>query len=333
MELRVESLTYNTSRKSWKQKKNLLAVILGQKLRDLEPVEVFRVIDVQRKCVVFYDWDSAEPYYALSYVRGSRPFLTLNKANEADLRKEGSLSQDLLPNTIADAMKVVEDARVRYNGWIACVFHRTVRRRCMCRFIWCPTQSIGNTSTGNLNQRDLTASGDDTNRLSTLREDVVGIDFGPFIHTFAFLQIYATTQLPEAKLQNHFQDLITAYTKSVNDPPGMETLFTSSGDLEHTEVKIEDVSSLAFHIPLLCCWARSVTLELQIIGKQIGFKTRTGRFVSLGLRTFVDPGETEKLELIVLGDLSYLQPSAAPIIAVIVIRWECGIAYREPFGL
>ncbi|PMD51481.1 uncharacterized protein K444DRAFT_486377, partial [Hyaloscypha bicolor E] len=73
-----------------------------------------RVIDVQKKCIINYDWDWMGPYYALSYVWGTRPFLTLNKANESDLRKEGSLSQRLLPDTIADAMELVDNMDEHY---------------------------------------------------------------------------------------------------------------------------------------------------------------------------------------------------------------------------
>jgi hypothetical protein len=75
---------------------------------DPERVLRMRVIDVQKRCVVDYGWDLMGPYYALSYVWGTRPFLTLSKANEADLKKEGSLSLELLPDTIADAMTVVD---------------------------------------------------------------------------------------------------------------------------------------------------------------------------------------------------------------------------------
>ncbi|CAG7557796.1 unnamed protein product [Fusarium equiseti] len=68
-----------------------------------------RVIDVCKKPVVDYDFNCRQPYYALSYVWGAKPFLTLNTANEEDLRKEGSLSQAVLPDTIADAMEIVEN--------------------------------------------------------------------------------------------------------------------------------------------------------------------------------------------------------------------------------
>jgi hypothetical protein len=73
-----------------------------------------RVIDVQRKCLVDYDLIWMGSYIALSYVWGSRPFLTLNKANEAELRNEGSLSQELLPDTIADAITVVDSMGEQY---------------------------------------------------------------------------------------------------------------------------------------------------------------------------------------------------------------------------
>jgi hypothetical protein len=98
----------------WKQEKSIVDRILGLEANDHERVLGMRVIDVQKRCIVDYDWDWMEPYYTLSYVWGTHAFLTLNKANEADLRKEGSLSQELLPDTIADAMEVVRNIDAMY---------------------------------------------------------------------------------------------------------------------------------------------------------------------------------------------------------------------------
>ena len=98
-------------------------------------------------------------------------------------------------------------------------------------------------------------------------------------------------------------------------------------------MKLEDLSSLVPETPLLCFWTSAATIELQASGRENCFMTRTEKTVSLGLRVFVPPGEVKKLELIVLGDQSYIQVDGKPAVAVVAIRWECGIAYREPFGL
>ena len=98
-------------------------------------------------------------------------------------------------------------------------------------------------------------------------------------------------------------------------------------------MKLEDLSSLVPETPLLCFWTSAATIELQASGRENCFMTRTEKTVSLGLRVFVPPGEVKKLELIVLGDQSYIQVDGKPAVAVVAIRWECGIAYRELFGL
>ncbi|KAF2034549.1 heterokaryon incompatibility [Setomelanomma holmii] len=79
-----------------------------------DQVTGLRVIDLQKKCVVKYDRNGTEPFYALSYAWGTRPFLTLNKANEAALREQGCLSRASLPDTIADVIEVVEKMGNRY---------------------------------------------------------------------------------------------------------------------------------------------------------------------------------------------------------------------------
>jgi hypothetical protein len=102
---------------------------------------------------------------------------------------------------------------------------------------------------------------------------------------------------------------------------------------DRTEAKLEDLPSLIPEIPLLCFWTSSATIELQYNGTENWSKTKSGETVGLSLRIFVPPGEVKILELIVLGDQSYIQSHGTPAAAVIAIRWENGIAYREPFGL
>jgi hypothetical protein len=102
---------------------------------------------------------------------------------------------------------------------------------------------------------------------------------------------------------------------------------------QRTEVKLEDLSSLLPEPSLLCFWTSAATIEVHAVGRKLCFKTRMGKTVGLGLRLFVPPGEVKQLELIVLGDQSYCQLDGLPAVAVIAIRWERGIAYREPFGI
>lgn len=104
-------------------------------------------------------------------------------------------------------------------------------------------------------------------------------------------------------------------------------------DFERTEVKLEDLPSSTTETPLLCFWTSSATIELRANGRNNCFKTETGNTVSLGLRISVPPGEVKSLKLIVLGDQSYIQMDDTPAVAVIAIRWENSIAYREPYGL
>lgn len=102
---------------------------------------------------------------------------------------------------------------------------------------------------------------------------------------------------------------------------------------ERTELKLEDLSSLVLKSPLLCFWISTVIIELQAIERKNCFKTRIGKTVNLGFRVFVPSGEVKKLELVMLGDQSYIRFDGTPAVAVVAIRWECGIAYREPLGL
>jgi hypothetical protein len=91
----------------WKHRTLFAEASANYEADDTGRVPGLRVIDVQQERIVDYDFDRMEPYYALSYVWGTRPFITLNKANEAGWRKEGSLSNVALPDTIADTIEVV----------------------------------------------------------------------------------------------------------------------------------------------------------------------------------------------------------------------------------
>ena len=106
-------------------------------------------------------------------------------------------------------------------------------------------------------------------------------------------------------------------------------------DSQHTEVRLEHLSSLVSQTPLLCFWTSTATIEVERRENKNCFKTRTGRTVQLGFRLYVPLGEVKNLELVVIGDQSYTEMDGTPAVqvAVIAIRWEDGIAYREPFGL
>lgn len=102
---------------------------------------------------------------------------------------------------------------------------------------------------------------------------------------------------------------------------------------ERTEVTMKDLAGLTPETPLLCFWTWTTTVLLEADGNKKCFKTKTGRSIGFGMRTFVQSGQVQDLELIVIGDVTYIQLNHTPAVAVIAIRWEEGIAYREPFGL
>jgi hypothetical protein len=498
---------------------------------------VLRVIDVRQRCIVDLkpNLQGFQPrYYALSYVWGGYPFLTLNTANEVNLRKEGSLSQEMLPDTIADAMTVVTEMNGNYL-WVdsLCILQDddadkkrfishmgTIYRQADMTIIglcgddayaglpgvrkyrprmrqqemkikgtsvlpvmmltgWAEAYKLGETRWTTrgwthqetlLSRRRLVFGREQVHFVcgeSIFSEDVIGPDFSPFIDTIARLQLFDSTLSALASIgnssgQKRFQNLLTAFTrkqlsqrndrlnafmgileevekvsgqffqgiplscfsnailwdrdflwsgfsevnegscqeesglripglpswswvgwmcdirlaKDFDDEPvngrlrfygytpgeGLMELETyqhkqserqgwgsikgeGSGsrprgvlpkefwDFEHTEVVLEDLPALDHRTPLLCFWTSTATIDLRAIGGKNCFKTRTGKTVSLGLRIFVPPGEAKRLELIVLGDQSYIQLDATATVAVIAIRWEGGIAYREPFGL
>jgi len=79
----------------------------------------FRLIDVQRGCIVRAESDPI--YCALSYVWGSGNQLTLTKSNLTELEKEYALfSNELLPKTITDAIKLCQDISQNYL-WVDCL--------------------------------------------------------------------------------------------------------------------------------------------------------------------------------------------------------------------
>lgn len=108
---------------------------------------------------------------------------------------------------------------------------------------------------------------------------------------------------------------------------------TKFWDNKQTEVGIRDLPSSLPESPLLCFWTSTATIRIQARGRKSCFTTKTGKLVSLGFQIFIPPGEARKLDLIVLGDQSYIQINGTPAVAVIAVRWESEIAYREPYGL
>ncbi|OQV03466.1 hypothetical protein CLAIMM_08507 [Cladophialophora immunda] len=73
----------------------------------------FRLIDVQRRCVV--DSPVRPSYFALSYVWGpSKNDLRATSANIDDLKKPHSLTEEALPRTIFDVMQLVSDLGGRH---------------------------------------------------------------------------------------------------------------------------------------------------------------------------------------------------------------------------
>lgn len=496
--------------------------------RDYEKNQVpgLRVIDVDNMCIVEYDWDRSEPYFALSYVWGTQRFVTLNKANEADLARQGSLSSIQLPDTIADAINVMAQLEKNYL-WVDSLCILQDDKADQARFIsrmgtiyqqadvtiialcgedayaglpgvredaprieqqgitvkgvsilpvmmptgWGDAYKLGETKWTTrawthqetlLSRRRLIFGREQAYFIcqSTWCEDVVGLDFTPFIDTFALLQLIASLRHFTGSRERHFRDLVTAYTKKQltqrqdrlngisgmleelskfvgpffqgvplacfsnailwdrdfiwtgapraidekycqdekdmrisklpswswvgwlyhvrfgkdfdEDPPrrlrfygftrdaGLEELETDEhkraqkdewgsdtggwgqrNDMlpdefwnqERTEVTLEDLAGLKPTTPLLCFWTWTAKIRLEVNGKKKFFTTATGRSVGIGLRVFVPPGQVQDLELIVIGDFTYIQLNHKPAVAVIAIRWDEGIAYREPFGL
>ncbi|KAG8668294.1 hypothetical protein FPOAC2_07598 [Fusarium poae] len=72
----------------------------------LVDIPQFRLIDVERMCIVQVDVSKRPPFATLSYVWGNKPFLRLVKANIKDLQLPGNLEKLTLPSTIIDAMAI-----------------------------------------------------------------------------------------------------------------------------------------------------------------------------------------------------------------------------------
>lgn len=81
-------------------------------LGNIEQPNFLRVIDVERRCIV-----RAPPscrYLALSYVWGSEKSAQTTKANIRNFRNKNGLGKDILPETIADSVKLVIALGERY---------------------------------------------------------------------------------------------------------------------------------------------------------------------------------------------------------------------------
>ena len=74
----------------------------------------FRLIDVKRKCIIAAN--NTFEYVTLSYVWGRSSTFQLNKKNQGELQEDGALLkyENLLPQTINDAMYLVEKMYDRY---------------------------------------------------------------------------------------------------------------------------------------------------------------------------------------------------------------------------
>ncbi|QPC78200.1 hypothetical protein HYE68_008952 [Fusarium pseudograminearum] len=80
------------------------------------PIEIpqFRLIDVERMCIMQVDALKRPLYATLSYVWGSKPFLRLVKANMKDLQEPGCLNTLTLPCTIRDAIAICVKLHIKY---------------------------------------------------------------------------------------------------------------------------------------------------------------------------------------------------------------------------
>lgn len=80
------------------------------------PVDIpqFRLINVERMCIVHVDSSRRPPFATLSYVWGLKPFLRLIKANVKDLQEPGCLKKLTLPCTIRDAITICAKLHIEY---------------------------------------------------------------------------------------------------------------------------------------------------------------------------------------------------------------------------
>jgi hypothetical protein len=77
-----------------------------------------RFIDVKNRCVVDNEDDSS--YTALSYVWGKAKLPLLTKSTDKQFREPGSLSTEMLPSTIDDAIEVTRSLGEKYI-WVDCL--------------------------------------------------------------------------------------------------------------------------------------------------------------------------------------------------------------------
>ncbi|KAF8853579.1 HET-domain-containing protein [Acephala macrosclerotiorum] len=65
-----------------------------------------RLIDITNMSVIRIQPGETAAYFVLSYVWGKPPFLLLQKSNESEFAKPGSLSTQAIPQTISEAIKI-----------------------------------------------------------------------------------------------------------------------------------------------------------------------------------------------------------------------------------
>ncbi|CAF3518102.1 unnamed protein product [Fusarium graminearum] len=80
------------------------------------PVDIpqFRLINVEKMCIVQVDSSRRPPFATLSYVWGLKPFLRLINANLKDLQEPGCLKKLTLPCTIQDAITICAKLHIEH---------------------------------------------------------------------------------------------------------------------------------------------------------------------------------------------------------------------------
>lgn len=74
----------------------------------------FRLIDVEKMCIIHVSGSKRPPFATLSYVWGTKPFLRLVQANINDLEERGCLEKLTLPSTIRDAIGICAKLQIKY---------------------------------------------------------------------------------------------------------------------------------------------------------------------------------------------------------------------------
>jgi hypothetical protein len=84
--------------------------------RHEEPVDIstFRLIDVEKMCILRVDGSKRPPFATLSYVWGTKPFLRLVQANIKELEEPGCLKRLTLPSTIRDAIEICAKLHIKH---------------------------------------------------------------------------------------------------------------------------------------------------------------------------------------------------------------------------